>query len=86
MKKIFKKIVAYPLAEACYWLGHLFSIPCNWNIWGELGEEENWKDKLFGCFYYPYQKFMIWSHNLSMWAELGIWKEVTDEELEEGDD
>lgn len=62
----FKKIIAYPLAQVSFYLGHYLSIPMYDRDW---------------AFLYPaYNTLMGWSCELSLWADLGLWRRQKDDD------
>lgn len=62
-----KKIVAWPVSWALYWLGHLTSKPMHWT---------------YGYWLYPvYNRLMIWSVDAQDWGKVpnGPWGWQDDE-------
>lgn len=61
-----KKLVAWPLCQATYWLGDLCSKICHrWDI---------------ECCCHLYQVFMGWSVSLNDWGGLRVWRKVEEGE------
>lgn len=55
-----KKVIAWPIAEGLYWLGHLVSRPMyRWDS--------------FAWLYPAYNNLMLWSLRVNDWGGLDIW-------------
>ena len=59
-----KKIVAWPVAQALFWLGHGVSLVF-----------EKW-DSTAGVLYPVYNNLMLWSADVDRWGNAGVWDKV----------
>ena len=76
-----KKIIAWPVAWALFWLGHFFSKPLEWS-WPKMlnaeDEEHRWVTWYVNFWYFPYNHLMHWSLIISDWGKVGLWMAPVD--------
>ncbi len=70
---LWKKIIAWVPCQICFWLGHFWSKPLEWD-WVQTEEESKWIEFWVGFWYVPYNRLMYCSLVLSDWADLGMWQ------------